>query len=353
MSTEKNTLENLKKILSVSDKIAIRQMRNILEMDEKTFDKKIIDWAVEFGFRIDGDYININRGTINDFIDHLDKQFKAWELQEETGIGKIEVKANYEDLIKKEAEGKTKKIISFRNSQIIQYEANVLQELENQLNKKFTLVDKVDWNTEMGFSVENNQVIGIGFYNCEVSTLPESIGDLKSLKTLNLYGNQLSTLPESIGGLKSLTYLNLKSNQLSTLPESIGNFFSLKELNLNNNQLSTLPEPIGNLKLLETLDLENNKLTTLPKSIGNLSSLEELFLHRNQLTTLPVSICNLSSLENLWINDNQLTTLPESIGNLKSLQRLELYNNKLTTLPESIKILERRGVTIRNWTYKI
>lgn len=42
---------------------------------------------------------------------------------------------------KREEEERAKKIVSFRNAQIPQFEADVLQELENQLGKKFNLVN--------------------------------------------------------------------------------------------------------------------------------------------------------------------------------------------------------------------
>jgi len=50
----------------------------------------------------------------------------------------------------------------------------------------------------MGFSVENNRVIGVDLYKCEVSILPESISNLSSLEKLWIDENQLMTLPESI-----------------------------------------------------------------------------------------------------------------------------------------------------------
>ncbi|MFX1258672.1 MAG: leucine-rich repeat domain-containing protein, partial [Promethearchaeota archaeon] len=114
----------------------------------------------------------------------------------------------------------------------------------------------------------------------------------------------------------------------TTLPESIGNLSSLKELWLQYNKLTTLPESIGDLKSLKKLNLTDNKLTTLPESIGNLSSLKELLLWNNQLSTLPESIGNLSSLKELLSWNNQLSTLPESISNLKSLNRINLSGNK-------------------------
>ncbi len=276
-------------------------------------------------------------------------------------------KEEAEKKAKKEAEEKAKKIVPFKDAKIPQFEADILQELENQLGKQFSLVNKVEWDTKMGFSVENQRITGIGFYKCGISTLPESIGSLSSLQTLNLWGNELTTLPESISNLKSLKYLNLSgnqfstlpesignlkslqtldlpSNQLTTLPESIGNISSLQELNLGGNQLTTLPESIGQLSSLQTLWVDSNQLTTLPESIGSLSSLQTLNLWGNELTTLPESISNLSSLQKLYLSFNQFTTLPESISNLKSLETLYLHNNQLSTLPESIS-------NIRSLTY--
>ncbi|MFX1259438.1 MAG: leucine-rich repeat domain-containing protein, partial [Promethearchaeota archaeon] len=109
------------------------------------------------------------------------------------------------------------KLTAFKGAQIPQFEAEIFQEIEKLTKIKFTKVNKVDWDTKMGFSAENLQVIAIGLYDCGLSTLPESISKLKSLQTLSLQHNKLSTLPESIGDLKSLTRLILEHNQLSTL----------------------------------------------------------------------------------------------------------------------------------------
>ena len=58
-----------------------------------------------------------------------------------------------------------------------------------------------------------------------IGVIPESIGNLTQLDTLNLAFNQLSgELPESIGSLINLNYLYLYQNQLSgIIPDSICN----------------------------------------------------------------------------------------------------------------------------------
>ena len=61
---------------------------------------------------------------------------------------------------------------------------------------------------------------------------------ISNLKSLDLRGNQLTTLPESIGNLKNLKSLDLRGNQLTTLPQSIGNLTNLEKLYLFNNPIS-------------------------------------------------------------------------------------------------------------------
>jgi len=237
-------------------------------------------------------------------------------------------------------------IVDFKGAPIPQFEAEVLQELENQIGKQFKLVNGLNMRTQMGFTVENQRINGIGLYDCGVSTLPESISKLTSLKILWIYQNQLATFPESIGKLISLEELCLGYNKLTILSESIGDLKLLQILDLGVNKLTSLPESIGNLNLLQLLSLDKNQLITLPESISNLKSLQTLGLGWNQLSTFPESIGNLQSLKELHLAYNKLTSLPESIGNLTSLQTLSFNDNKITALPESIKILEQRGVRI-------
>ena len=58
--------------------------------------------------------------------------------------------------------------------------------------------------------------------------VPAEIGQLTSLRQLNLDGNQLTSLPAEIGQLTSLTRLDLHGNQLTSLPAEIGQLTSLR-----------------------------------------------------------------------------------------------------------------------------
>ena len=243
-----------------------------------------------------------------------------------------------------------KSIISFRDVSILDYEAQLLLELESYINleyhitKKFELVNSIKHNTQLGFTVENNRVTGIGLYNCGITTLPESIGFLFLLKTLGLGDNKLKSLPDSIKQLTSIQILILEFNNFEAIPPSIRKLTFLQELYLRHNKITKLSDTIKNLKNLKRLDLGNNKLTEItPESIKNLVLLRNLRLSNNRLNNLPESIGCLSSIQLIELNNNPLMQLPKSIENLKTLKFLFLKGTKITKVSTSLPNLEKEG----------
>ena len=61
-----------------------------------------------------------------------------------------------------------------------------------------------------------------------------------------------------IDTLTSLTNVDLSYNQITQLPETLGNIPSMKELLLASNVLTKLPESMSQLTSLERLDIEDN-----------------------------------------------------------------------------------------------
>jgi len=213
------------------------------------------------------------------------------------------------------------------------------KELADILINHFTLsfLKKTFWRLK--HVIENSKIVELDFIFKGLTSLPEAIKYLSSLKILILRYNQLIKLPDWIGSLNDLKCLNLNVNNLTKLPESIGELNSLEELLLWKNELTSLPETIGSLSSLEVLNLRLNRLEALPSSIGNIISLKELNLHDNKLSYVPRSIGSLSSLENLNISWNELTAIPESIGSLKSLKTLDLGRNEISIIPDSLSAL--------------
>lgn len=79
-------------------------------------------------------------------------------------------------------------------------------------------------------------------------TLPDDIGQMQNLKTLNAFSNKLSSIPESIGQLNKLQIFNVGNNHITALPESFEELSNLYMFDIGHNNLNELPDSIGGLK---------------------------------------------------------------------------------------------------------
>ncbi|KKN28247.1 hypothetical protein LCGC14_0856280 [marine sediment metagenome] len=76
---DKEKIQKIEKMLAESDSLRLDLLGDALKMDAHTFSNKILDWSIEYGFEIDGDYLITNKDTVSDFIDELDKYFTLWD----------------------------------------------------------------------------------------------------------------------------------------------------------------------------------------------------------------------------------------------------------------------------------
>lgn len=216
----------------------------------------------------------------------------------------------------------------------------------------------------------------------ELGALPKEIGELRSLKHLEVNAEKLKTLPDEIGALDTLETLVWRGKRGASLPASLGQLRNLRELTisaglsvieaevlpsglesltLSYNKLAELPASIGQLKALQTLDASYNKLASLPGSLSELSELRELNLNWNKLGPLPAGTERLShlrvlgiagskkikklpagfpALEELSAAETGLAALPESLTECAGLRRIDLRECRLASLPDAIGKLE-------------
>ncbi len=155
---------------------------------------------------------------------------------------------------------------------------------------------------------QNESLFGIDILNVGFEIPGLSNWEIGSLVRLDVSNNSITTLPNSIGNLKFLKELNLKNNLISNIPNSFSEMNSLEIIKLHNNKIEVLPDNFGNLYALQELYLPGNLLISLPESIGELQSLNKLYLQNNYLLDLPISFCNLSSscIANAKLDNNCL-----------------------------------------------
>uniref|UniRef100_A0A0E0DCT1 non-specific serine/threonine protein kinase n=1 Tax=Oryza meridionalis TaxID=40149 RepID=A0A0E0DCT1_9ORYZ len=200
--------------------------------------------------------------------------------------------------------------------------------------------------------------------------IASSVSNLKSLKSLGVAAagdSHQEELPSSIGELRSLTSLQLSgSGIVGEMPSWVANLTSLETLQFSNCGLSgQLPSFIGNLKNLSTLKLYAcNFSGQVPPHLFNLTNLEVINLHSNgfigtiELSSffkLPnLSILNLSNnklsvlvrehnsswepinnFDTLCLASCNISKLPDTLRHMQSVQVLDLSSNHIHgTIPQ-------------------
>ncbi|XP_047961123.1 putative receptor-like protein kinase At3g47110 isoform X1 [Salvia hispanica] len=178
------------------------------------------------------------------------------------------------------------------------------------------------------------------FDNQLQGNIPRHLCQNSALVDLDLSGNMFTgSIPECLGGLKSLQTISFASNKLnSTLPFNFFNLQKLISLDLSSNYFSgRIPDQIANLKAIDTLDLSfNNFLGNIPNTLVGCQSLEYLLLANNMLNgSIPLSLGEVKGLRELDLSGNNLTGLiPNPIAKLALESFNVSHNNLQGKIPE-------------------
>ncbi|GAA0165179.1 hypothetical protein LIER_39930 [Lithospermum erythrorhizon] len=152
-------------------------------------------------------------------------------------------------------------------------------------------VKRVPQNVILDLIKQLKVVKALYLSDCNLEELPEDIGKLIHLRTLDLSANQkLRPIPETIGELYNLQFLFLEDLGYffnpSLLPETLGKLINLQELKefpvvIGKSKLGGerfLPNWLTSLSYLKELRLFDNEGSLSTPSLGKLPSLEKLYI---------------------------------------------------------------------------
>ncbi|WVZ91039.1 hypothetical protein U9M48_037266 [Paspalum notatum var. saurae] len=188
-------------------------------------------------------------------------------------------------------------------------------------------------------------------YCRRLAVVPESIGKLKKLRTLELNDAlKVKILPQSIGDCENLRSLYIERCGIQDIPNSIGKII----ISLNNCwRLQHLPHCITSLSHLEYVDLCNcYNLVEFPKGIWNLRKLKVLNLKKcDKLCGLPAGCGQLTRLQQLGLFIIGDSTKHARISELENLDKLNgelrIENIKYVKDPsdaEKACLMEKDGI---------
>ena len=83
---EDRRMEKLAKLFSISSKVLLNDIAELLNLTRAMVIEKLIEWSYRFSYEIEGEYLKIKKEEVSSFIDALDEQFAQWEELD----GKIE-----------------------------------------------------------------------------------------------------------------------------------------------------------------------------------------------------------------------------------------------------------------------
>ncbi|KAH9780916.1 ADP-ribosyl cyclase/cyclic ADP-ribose hydrolase [Citrus sinensis] len=180
----------------------------------------------------------------------------------------------------------------------------------------------------------------MNLWNCTgLAHIPSCVQNFNKLGTMIMAGCESLSLPENLGNLKSLERLDAGLLAIPQAPSSIVDLNKLETLSLFECRGLVLPPLLSGLSSLKKLELRDCEIMEIPPDIGSPSSLEILNLSGNNFESLPTSISQLSRLRWLYLaNCIMLQSLPELPPLLVVLGASDC--KRLQFLPELTSCLE-------------
>ncbi len=155
-------------------------------------------------------------------------------------------------------------------------------------------------------------------------SVPEEIGQLVKLESLNLSDNLISNVPNSVTQLKSLKQLNLSKNKLNKIPPGVCQINQLDHVDISNNLIEVIADAVETLNCIE-LNLNENRIKIISDKLAKCPRLKVVRLEQNVLEgrAIPKSLLADSKVSSLHLDGNLFTP--------KQFEALEGYDKVFTS----------------------
>ncbi|KAG4970991.1 hypothetical protein JHK85_037412 [Glycine max] len=193
------------------------------------------------------------------------------------------------------------------------------------------------------------------YWDCEMS-IHELFSKFNYLRVLSLSDcDDLREVPDSVGNLKYLRSLDLSKSEIEKLPESICSLYNLQILKLNScERLKELPSNLHKLTDLHRLELIKTGVRKVPAHLGKLEYLQVLMSSFNVGKSREFSIQQLGelnlhgslSIQNLQNVENPSDALAVDLKNKTHLVELKLRWDSDWNPDDSMK--KRDEIVIEN-----
>lgn len=205
--------------------------------------------------------------------------------------------------------------------------------------KKLRQSDDIKYLLELGFGDEiikifkesKPDVVDFSGHKIDSEYLND-IGEIETIKKLDLSDCGLTHLPESIKQLKHIQILKFRNNkEVKSIPTWISNLTTLETLDCAGCDVREIGDLSENMNLTELVLDFNPNLIALPKNIGKLSKLMRLTASTCNLKTIDDDLLNCSQLFLFDVHMNlELESMPIGISKLPSIEAICIDDTKIS-----------------------
>lgn len=217
----------------------------------------------------------------------------------------------------------------------------LIEEFGTKIYKKNEIMKTIEVPEEIV-----NAITTLNFRNKSIEKI-KGLEKFKNLTNLNLNNNKI----EDIAALKNLSKLEILDLSNNILKDDqikiIGNIKTLKELNLKNNKKITNIVDMSKLNNLTILDLQDNKIQSL-NGIQSLENIEKLRISNNNIESINElkQYVNIKELKSANNNISDMT----AIINMKEIEELDLSGNEIEDIINLKKLDKLKKIDISKQT---